>query len=87
MQFHNWPKLTYSWAPAKRQLSPLSADTCAPLAVGSAAPGADWSRYNPPLLFFFFPLLLVGLIFSQLILLAQWLGGCWGWPKETVCAC
>lgn len=72
VQFHNWPKLTYSWAPAKRQLSP-SADSCAPLAVGSAVPGADWSRCNPPLLFFS---LLVGLIFSWLSLL--------NWPTAWV---
>lgn len=68
--FHNCPKLTYSWAPAKRQLSP-STDSCAPLAVGSVVPGAAWSRCNPPLLFFS---LLVGLIFSWLSLL-NWLTG------------
>lgn len=80
VRFHNWPKLTYSWAPAKRQLSP-SADSCAPLAVGSVVPGADWSQCNPPLLFFFS---LVGLIFSWLSVaeLADCLGGHWSWHKE-----
>ena len=76
MRFHNWPKLTYSWAPAKRPFSPLSRHLCS-FGCRASGAGADWSRYNPPLLFFP-PLLLVGLIFSPPSLLnwlAERLGG------------
>lgn len=78
--FHNCPKLTYSWAPAKRQLSP-SADSCALLAVGSVVPGAAWSRCNPPLLVFF-PFARVNFQLAQFAELADWLGGHWSWHKE-----
>lgn len=80
VRFHNWPKLTYSWAPAKRQLS-LSVDSCAPLAVGSVVPGADWSRCNPPLQFFS-PFGRVNFQLAQFAELADCLGGHWSWHKE-----
>lgn len=78
--FHNWPKLTYSWAPARRQLS-LSADSCAPLAVGSVVPGADWSRCNPPLPFFP-PFGRVNFQLAHFAELADSWGGHWSWHKE-----
>lgn len=78
--FHNWPKLTYTWAPAKKQLSP-SADSCAPLAGGSVVPGADWSRCNAPLLFFF-PFGRVNFRLAQFAEFTDCLGGQWSWHEE-----